>query len=863
MEGSTRRWRSDAEEMAAALASDDRVLHAAMETHGGAVFKSVGDGICAVFPSVVEAVRAAVDAQCELTLPVRVAVHTGEAVERDGDFFGVTLSHCARLLEAGHGGQVLVSASAVSVAGDGWGPNIGLRDLGEHRLRDLGEPERVFQVVAPGLERDFPPLRSLEAVRHNLPVQRSSFVGRHDELTEVCERLLARQLVTLTGIGGCGKTRLALEAAVRLVEDFPEGVFFVDLAPLSDSELLGQAVAAGLGLHLLDTSVEGLVGYLAQRRVLVLLDNCEHLLDACAALVDALLARCLDVRVLATSREPLGVEGEQVFRVPSLSIETEAMSLFVDRARGVRPDLRTDPETEGAILEICRRLDGIPLAIELAAARTAHLAPAEILERLSDRFRLLTGGRRRVERQQTLAAAIDWSHSLLSEDEKTLFRRLAVFRGSFSLRAAEGICHEDALELLGSLVAKSLVNLEDQDAQTRYRLLETVRLYAEERLVEAGEAEQFRSSHRDWFLGWIESFPVGQLVALSGGHQLTAEADNLTAALEWCRQQRRPDLLVRIASRMTTYWWDYVRVAEMAAWWDELVGALLDLAPDLRAAALVLGVQHAMAIGAFEEMDKLSADALKIAAPDSWVAAWAWSIQALYWTYADPERGRHCIEEGRTAAAAAGTPEIEQMTALWSANLITGREDADEGLKVLEALPPAAVDSEFALNEIVIGLLATFGQPEQAAARLAAAPPPRTPLRRFAWTFTAALIASSEGQRNEMAEHLRALAAIVREYAIPLGEESCLIGFAALAVDEGDYARASHLLATVQGAAPFPFRTPLQVAVYRRCAGMVRAALDPATARRCRARGAATPVNEALDTELQRLRPDEMLPNEH
>ena len=306
---------------------------------------------------------------------------------------------------------------------------------------------------------------------------------------------------------------------------------------------------------------------------------------------------------------------------------------------------------------------------------------------------------------------------------------------------------------------------------------------------------------------------------------------------------------------MTTYWWDYVRVAEMAAWWDELVGALPDLAPDLRAAALVLGVQHAMAIGAFEEMDKLSADALKIAAPDSWVAAWAWSIQALYWTYADPERGRHCIEEGRTAAAAAGTPEIEQMTALWSANLITGREDADEGLKVLEALPPAAVDSEFALNEIVIGLLATFGQPEQAAARLAAAPPPRTPLRRFAWTFTAALIASSEGQRNEMAEHLRALAAIVREYAIPLGEESCLIGFAALAVDEGDYARASHLLATVQGAAPFPFRTPLQVAVYRRCAGMVRAALDPATARRCRARGAATPVNEALDTELQKASP--------
>ena len=475
IEGSTRRWQTDAEEMAAALASHDRILRVAVETHGGAVFKSMGDGICAVFPSAVEAVRAAVDAQSQLALPVRVAVHTGEARERDGDFFGVTLSHCARLLEAGYGGQVLLSASAVSVAGDEWGPDIALRDLGEHRLRDLSQPERVFQVVAPGLALEFPPLRSLEAVRNNLPVQRSSFVGRDGELTAVRDRVLAGQLVTLTGIGGCGKTRLALEAGARLVEHFPQGVFFVDLAVLSDPDLLGQSVATGLGLHLLDTSVEGLVGYLAQRRVLVVLDNCEHLLDACAELVDALLARCPDLHVLATSRETLGLDGEQTFRVPSLDIDTDATSLFIDRARAVRPNLRTDPEAESAVLEICRRLDGIPLAIELAAARTAHLAPAEILERLSDRFRLLTGGRRRVQRQQTLAAAIDWSHSLLSDGEKTLLRRLAVFRGSFSLRAAEGICDPDALELLGSLVAKSLVNLEDPDELTRYRLLETVR----------------------------------------------------------------------------------------------------------------------------------------------------------------------------------------------------------------------------------------------------------------------------------------------------------------------------------------------------------------------------------------------------
>jgi hypothetical protein len=264
-----------------------------------------------------------------------------------------------------------------------------------------------------------------------------------------------------------------------------------------------------------------------------------------------------------------------------------------------------------------------------------------------------------------------------------------------------------------------------------------------------------------------------------------------------------------------------------------------------------------MTIGAFEEMETLSADALKVADPDSWVAAWAWSMQALYWTYADPERGRRCIEEGRTAANAAGSPEIDQMTALWSANLITGLEDRDEVLEVLAGLPAGTTESDFAGNDIVAGLLVSFGETEQATARLASARPPRTPLRRFAWTFTVAVIASSEGQQDEMAENLRTLAAIVREFAIPLGDESCLVGFAALAVDEGDYARASRLLATVRAAAPFPFRTPLQVAVYRRCAGMVRAALDPATVRQCRAEGAATPVSDALNNELQRPRPND------
>jgi predicted ATPase len=302
-------------------------------------------------------------------------------------------------------------------------------------------------------------------------------------------------------------------------------------------------------------------------RVYQVLDNCEHLLDACSELVDALLARCPHLHMLATSREALGVDGERAFRVPSLRIDTEATSLFVDRARAARPSLRLDRESEVAIVEICRQLDGIPLAIELAAARAAHLSPAEILDRLSDRFRLLTGGRRRIQRQQTLSAALDWSHSLLNTDEQVLLRRLAVFKGSFSLEAAEQICHPEALELLGSLVAKSLVTLEEHEPTIRYRLLETVRLYAEDHLVASGEAEHLRAAHRDWFLHWIESRPVHELVAHGGGYQLTADAANLAAALEWSRKESRDDICARIASRMVGFWAGQLRLDEMAMWW--------------------------------------------------------------------------------------------------------------------------------------------------------------------------------------------------------------------------------------------------------------------------------------------------------
>ena len=856
VEGSTRRWEADPAAMDVGLAAHDKTLTEAVQAHRGTVFKRTGDGVHAVFSSAADAVRAAVVAQRQLILPVRIGIHTGEAVAREGDYFGTALNRCARLMDAGHGGQVLLSASTASLVADSGWPGIALRDLGEHRLRDLSQPEHVFQVVAPDLAEDFPGLRTVDAVRHNLPVVRSSFIGRQLELEEVCERVRRGQFVTLTGIGGCGKTRLALEAAARLVESFPQGVFLVSLDVLSDGELVGQALASALGLHLLDTDMGGLAGYLEGRRLLIVLDNCEHLLDACAELVDGLLARCPELHMLATSREALGLDGEYIFPVPSLDLETDAVRMFVDRANAARPGLRLDASDGRTVAGICRRLDGIPLAIELAAARTTHLAPDQILERLSDRFRLLTGGRRRVQRQQTLSAVMDWSYDLLSESEQTLLLRLAVFRGSFSLHAVEQVCASDALDLLGSLVAKSLVSLKEGDAVLRYRLLETVRLYAEQRLVASGEAAEFRSAHRDWALNWIESLPIGELVGFGAGAPVVSEADNLIAALDWSLEQGRADLVARIASRMIGYWWSYVRVAEMGAWWRELQRNLARLAPDLRAAALLVGTEHAMATGEFQAMETLSAEVLALARSDSWVAAHAWSRQALYWTYADPRRGRRCIEEGRSSAIAAGVPQFDRNTGLWAANLLTGDPERDAELGPQELIEDVLMVTRGSPVNMYffLGIVAVLGDTETAK-RLSAELPTESPLDGYFTAFLAAVIAWCERRREDAAGHLRAATALAREYAIPLGETSCLVGFAALAADDRDYETASRHLATVRSAGAFPFRTPLDVLVYRRVRAAVAEALDRDTTERCRAQGAATSVSVALDIELARLEP--------
>jgi predicted ATPase/DNA-binding CsgD family transcriptional regulator len=608
VEGSTRRWETGADAMRDALAAHDEVLRAAIEAHGGWLFKHTGDGVCAAFASPRSAVDAAVAAQRVLQLPVRMGITTGEAELRGADYFGTVLNRAARLMAAGHGGQILLAESTAGLLS-----GVDLLDLGLHPLRDLPRPEHVVQLCHPDLRNEFPPLRTPKSVgAHNLPLQLTSFVGREAEMHDVRQLLADNRLVTLTGAGGAGKTRLAVEIAARIAAEFRDGVWYVDLAPITDPDLVPVAVARALGLpdqpgrSMMDT----LLRFVRDRQMLVVLDNCEHLLDACADLVVALLGAAPGLTVLATSREPIGVTGEATWRVPSLSVADAAVELFADRARLARAGFTVTDVNAAAVAEICRRLDGMPLAIELAAARVRALSLAEILDGLHDRFRLLTGGSRTaVRRQQTLRASVDWSHALLTEPERVLFRRLAVFLGGFDLEATRAVGGHDeverfqVLDLLTLLVDKSLVVAEHTEGRVRYRLLETVRQYALEKLGGSGEADAVRARHRDYYtaLAALLDAPADrdyeQLI-----QQAETEIDNLRAAFVWSREHSDIELALALASSLQPLWQARGRLREGLAWFD---AALADLdaqhpgvAPTVRARALADRAMLATWVGA-------------------------------------------------------------------------------------------------------------------------------------------------------------------------------------------------------------------------------------------------------------------------
>jgi predicted ATPase/class 3 adenylate cyclase len=512
IEGSTQLWERNPEAMQAALARHDSILRQAIESHSGHIFKTVGDSFCAAFPNAPDAVLAALDAQRaiqaenwgETTIKVRMGLHSGTAEVRDNDYFGPTLNRVARVMAAGHGGQTLLSATTRELVQPNLPKDAELRDMGERGLKDLIRPEHIYQLTAAGLQSDFPPLKTLEAFRTNLPVQLTNYIRREKEFGIVKNLMAEHRLVTLIGTGGTGKTRLSLQIAADLLDIFPDGVWFVEFAPLADAALIAQTVLTTLGLREEPGRpvLETLTQYLGSKEVLLILDNCEHLIAAVAQFAEAVLHACPSLRLLANSREALGIFGEKTYYVRSLSIpdahmaqsvenimQYEAVRLFVDRAQTALSGFSITPANVSAVAQICAHLDGIPLAIELAAARVKMLKVEQIAERLEDRFRFLSGGSRTaLPRHQTLRAMIDWSYDLLPEAERILLRRLSVFTGSWNLEAAETICQGpgindyNVLDPLTQLVNKSLVVVDADivpegydNTETRYHLLETVR----------------------------------------------------------------------------------------------------------------------------------------------------------------------------------------------------------------------------------------------------------------------------------------------------------------------------------------------------------------------------------------------------
>ena len=713
VEGSTRLWQTQPEEMTTAIARLDHTVCDIVATHDGVrpVEQGEGDSFVVAFARASDAVACALALQRAPLAPIRlrIGMHTGEVQLRDeGNYMGTTVNRTARLRDLAHGGQTVLSGITEDLVLDRLPADAWLTDLGTHQLRDLPRRERVVQLCHPDLHNDFPPLRTRETVvAQTLPVQFTSFVGRDADMNDVRQIMADNRLVTLTGAGGVGKTRLAVQVAAEVAGGFVEGVRYVDLAPITDPDNVAVAVIRALGLPDQPgrSTMDTLVRFVGDRRMLLVLDNCEHLLDASAELVVALLGGCPAVTVVATSREPIGVAGEVSWRVPSLSLSDEAIELLSDRARQVRPDFRLTDDNAATAAEICWRLDGIPLAIELAAARVRVLSLTEIRDGLHDRFRLLTGGARTaVRRQQTLRASVDWSHALLTESERILFRRLAVFMGGFDLDAAQVVAGGDdvesyqVLDLLTLLVDKSLVVAENASGRTRYRLLETMRQYGLEKLGESGEADDVRARHRDHYTA---------LAALLDSHAETGheqrlrqtdnEIDNLRAAFTWSRENSDTELASQLASSLQPLWLARGRIREGLAWLDAVLtdqnADPAKVAPAVRARALAdkggLDV-YAGVTGSMDHACEAVAIAREVEDPGLLARALtACSSAAVY----EPEAARPYVAEAIGLARAIDDKwmlcqilHLQAWGAVIAGDPITARAAAEEGRDLADAI---------------------------------------------------------------------------------------------------------------------------------------------------------------------------------
>jgi predicted ATPase/class 3 adenylate cyclase len=629
IEGSTQRWDRDRPAMEAAVQRHDLIMRAAIETHRGHVFKTIGDAFCAAFERPEDAVAAIVAAQQRLAtedfsavdgIRVRAAIHTGTADERDGDYYGPALNRIARLVSIGNGGQVLLSGVTSELVGDALPPEVSLLDCGDHRLKDLARPEHVFQLVAPGLHDAFPALRSLSTLPNNLPRMLNAFVGREREIEEITALLASNPLVTLVGSGGLGKTRISLQVAAHLLDGAGDGVWFVELAPLTSGDYIPSTIAHVLGISLSSQGdpIDNLARALKSKHLLLILDNCEHLVAPVAHVVSALLRDCPQLSILASSRQALGVAGEMSYRMPTLGVPTAlqavmltaedapnypAIALFIERTRAVDQRFRLTDDNAPIVADICRRLDGIALAIELAASRVKILTPRQLRDRLDERFRILTGGSRDLlPRQQTLRALIDWSHELLNENERMLFRRLSIFVNGFTIEAAAAVASSDDLDefevfdLLESLVDKSLVMAEGDDEAKRYRLLESTRAFALEKLEAAGEHALLAERHLRYLRELFADVAANSARTGKEEHlfaQFVTELEDIRAALGWALSNQRVDDGAHLLIDLGIAWKSYGIETEYPVWCEAYLGAL---APDAHVLLARLAADLAMVL---------------------------------------------------------------------------------------------------------------------------------------------------------------------------------------------------------------------------------------------------------------------------
>jgi predicted ATPase/class 3 adenylate cyclase len=882
VEGSTSLLERHPQEYAAAISRHHAILRDAVEAEGGRVFETIGDAVYAAFASAPDAIAAALRAQQKLqaadwgvlgALKVRMGMHTGEVELRGDHYFGAPLYRCARLASTAHGAQVVLSSAVAALVRDRLPARAQLLDLGEHRLKDLRRPERVFQLLAPGLSSEFPPLRSLGDRRHNLPAQATAFIGRAQEL-DAARRLLNQpqtRLLTLTGPGGVGKTRLSLQVAADSIDEFADGVFLAELAPLTSAELVVPTVAKVIGVHEHPETplVEAIADYLRDKQLLLVLDNFEHVLAAAPG-VGALLAACPRLKALVTSREALHLRGEQQLSVPPLNLVDDAIRLFVQRAQAVRPDFELSDAS--VVAQICRRLDGLPLAIELAAARVKMLSPAAILSRLDQRLEMLTGGPRDVPlRQRTLRQAIAWSYDLLSPEEQRLFRHAAVFVGGCTLAAIEAVAVKgqtmDSFAGMASLVDKSLMrNDETADGgEPRFAMLETVREYALERLAEAGEVEQLHVRHADYFLALAQQAEPG----LSGAHQaawldrLQQEHDNLRAALQWFHQRGLADQGLRLGASLHRFW----RARGYLSEGRERLAALLALPATDRSRAKAL---HAAGWLAREQGDYAEARAsfeeslvIYRALADTRGVGWGLVDLAFLTRYeGDYARARDLLEESLPLLEQARDTE-GLAAALGNLGLIA----RDQGNATLaEERLQSSLQLWHELGDRVgigwtltaLGMVARSArQPEAARTRLERALMVWRELGDRQNTANVLGILAALARDAGDFKHARALLCdslgVLREVGDRRGIAFVLEGFAGLAATQGEPARALTLAAAAEAVrdavgapAPPSWRAELDRALKQAYCG-----LEDKAAASARARGRLMALPEAIAFALQ------------